>query len=237
MKLLFIDTETTGTGPNDRLIQVAYRYRDENEKVKTVNELFKPPLPVKLMAMAVHHIRNQDLEGKPVFVGSDTYLELKVLAEQGYIFVAHNAKFDLAMLAKEGIVFNDYIDTLKIARAADPAAVCESYSMQYLRYFYDLDVDLGGLAPHDALADIIVLRALFQTLMDYIPQADMVQISKEPALLTKMTFGKYAKQGITSLEKIAQLDKDYLRWLLNDKLEAPEGEEDWIYSLRYYINQ
>jgi DNA polymerase III epsilon subunit-like protein len=237
MKLVFLDTETTGTGPSDRLIQVAYRYLDENDEPVQVNELFKPPVPISLMAMAVHHIRWQDVENKQSFVKSDVALELSALIDRGYVLVAHNARFDLSMLEREGIVFPKHICTLKVARAADTEERCESYGMQYLRYFYDLNVDLGDLAPHDALADIMVLRELYRELKDHVHPTEMVRISMEPQLIKTMNFGKWARKGITSLQEIARLDRDYLRWLLDEKLKKPEGEEDWIYSLRYYINQ
>lgn len=243
--LIFIDTETTGIDADDRLLQVAYMYRQGEELVE-VNELFKPPVPIKIGAMATHHVTEEMVVDRPSFVGSFTHLDIQKHIENEAIFVAHNAQYDMNILKREGINVGKYICTLKVARAllTDPAI--ESYSLQYLRYFMKLKVDLRGLAPHDALADIIVLRELFGTMHAFIKKTmqipseqvieHMLKITSEPSLIKKITFGKYAKQGITDIAEIARQDKDYLRWLLNEKLKAPEGEEDWIYSLRYYIN-
>jgi hypothetical protein len=49
MNLAFTDTETTGTEEEDRLLQLAYRCGG-----KDVNELYRPPVPINLMAMATH---------------------------------------------------------------------------------------------------------------------------------------------------------------------------------------
>jgi DNA polymerase III epsilon subunit-like protein len=42
MKLIFLDTETTGNESKDRLCQLAYKEAGDGEKF---SELFKPPLP------------------------------------------------------------------------------------------------------------------------------------------------------------------------------------------------
>jgi len=52
---IFLDTETTSTGEKDRLCQLAYKTEDGD----IVNELFKPPLPITIDAMCVHHITNE----------------------------------------------------------------------------------------------------------------------------------------------------------------------------------
>jgi len=49
---IFLDTETTGTGPDDKLCQLALRGL-------IVNELFNPGLPISIDVMSLHHITNQ----------------------------------------------------------------------------------------------------------------------------------------------------------------------------------
>ncbi|MBW2635869.1 MAG: 3'-5' exonuclease, partial [Deltaproteobacteria bacterium] len=41
---IFLDTETTGTGPDDRLCQIAFK----NEDGLVVDELFNPGMPISL---------------------------------------------------------------------------------------------------------------------------------------------------------------------------------------------
>lgn len=233
---IYLDTETTGVDKTDRLYQVAYKTPTE-----TLNEMFKPPVPISHVASSITHVTTKDVALKPPFTNSTTEAKLKDLAEKDYIFIAHNAQFDLGMVAKEGINFKRHICTMKLARHIDEGDMV-NHQLQYLRYYYDLEIDLGGLAPHDALADIIVLEAIFKKLARAIQEKynltkeqtieRMLDISMNPALIKKIGFGKYKGQSIA---EVAKLDKGYLIWLLNEKKKKPEGEEDWFYTLNHYL--
>lgn len=236
-KLVFLDVEATGVDPDDRLIQVAYKYDDV-----TRNELFNPGVPIKLPAMAIHHITEDDVKGKSLFQGSPTELELHQLANEGAILVAHNAKYDLGMLEREGVVFDDYICTMKVARYLDKGQF-ENHQLQYLRYFYDCNVDLGGLAPHDALADVLVLRQVFTCLYFGITEEvgsendvklnidrvldRMIEISKNPVFLPNCTFPKHKN---VPWAEVARIDRQYVEWQLGNAKDKG-GNEDLIYTL------
>ena len=234
--LIFIDTETTGTNKEDKIIQVAYRTTDGVD----VNEFFKPNIPIKIGAMAVHHITEKMIEDKPIFKNSDTYKDLKNRFDKGEIFVAHNAKFDIGMFEKEGLKVGSFIDTLKITRSLDPESKIESYAMQYLRYLLGIEIEAQA---HDAWGDILVLEKLFYRLLKKIMTSDnisqdeainkMVEISLKPSLIRVINFGKYKGE---KLETIAKNDPGYLKWLLGEKMKSEEDEEDWIYSLKYFLH-
>jgi hypothetical protein len=66
---IFLDTETTGTGPDDRICQIAFK----PEGGPAVCETFNPGMPISIDAMSIHHITNRMVQGKPSFRGSDTY--------------------------------------------------------------------------------------------------------------------------------------------------------------------
>jgi len=235
-RFLFLDTETTGVDQTDRLYQVAYKTADE-----TLNEMFKPPVPISHVASSITHITTKDVALKPPFANSPTESKLKDLSDKDYIFIAHNAQFDLKMVAKEGINFKNHICTMKLARHIDTGDMV-NHQLQYLRYYYELDIDLGGMAPHDALADIIVLEAVFKKLARAIQIKynlskeqtieRMMDISMKPQLLKKINFGKYRDSLIAD---VAKKDPQYLIWLLGEKKKKPEGEEDMIYTLNYYL--
>jgi DNA polymerase III epsilon subunit-like protein len=96
MKTIFLDTETTGIDmKNDRLCQVCYKHDDN-----FYTEYFKPPMPISIKAMSITHITNEDVEGKPVFKGSEFEGKLQGLLNDN-ILVAHNAAFDVSMLKNE----------------------------------------------------------------------------------------------------------------------------------------
>lgn len=159
MKYLFLDTETTGNGDEDRLVQLAWYC----EKTGFSEGLFNPPIPIKYGAMGVHHITNESVEDKPPFVGSEMYDALHSLLADGFIIVAHNARFDVGMLRREGIAIDKYVDTLKLARKHIPAT--DSYSLQALKYKLKLEPTLlDAITAHDAAGDVAVLYELFRYL-------------------------------------------------------------------------
>lgn len=245
-KLLFLDVEATGIEDRDRLLQVAYRYENV-----VCNELFKPPVPIKLEAMAVHHVTEKMVADKQSFDLSLPKKNLQLLSAQGAILVAHNAKYDMGMLAKEGITFPRYIDTLKVARHIDTDGRFANHQLQYLRYFYGLEVEATA---HDAFGDILVLEQVFWKLYREVAAKDfpatlpsdpvmdgiimhMVKISAAPSLLTHIRFGKMKDKPDEEqlIATIAKKDRGYLEWLLEQKKAKPEGEEDWIYTLEHYL--
>lgn len=241
--IIYLDTETTGNGPDDRLCQLSFLYHDDIGK-HVVNELFRAPMDIGYEAMAVHHITNKMVADRPLFLEAPEYPGIKELLEAPTsIVVAHNAGFDLGMLAKENIVPAQSIDTLKVMRTMDPNMENGRHGLQYLRYFLDLDSELTEpVMAHDAFGDVLVLELLFGRLLtdvqtkfdtDYLGAiTKMVEISNEPMYIPKVPFGKYKGQ---TLVEIAKTDPGYLQWLLNEKkkslAEGKAEEADWIYSI------
>ena len=114
-KIIFLDTETTGTEATDLLCQLAYKTDGE-----TFCELYKPAIKISIEASSVTHISNKMVADKPSFKESDDYKRIKsMLEDANSIMVAHNAKFDLSMIAKEDITPSNHICTLRVARYLD----------------------------------------------------------------------------------------------------------------------
>lgn len=239
-KLIFLDTETTGTGPTDRLCQVAYAYGDAE-----VEGLYKPPVPITIDAMAVTHITNKMVADCPVFAGSPMFRELEQIFASGVILVAHNAMFDVDMLQREGLVVPQSIDTFKLSHFLDTNGIIPRHNLQYLRYYHDLEV--GEVVAHDALGDVRVLRALFAfqwaLMLPLYEQSEervlqeMLAVSARPILMKKFNFGKYTGQTV---KEVADKDADYLAWLFNQKVmtreQGGEDDENWIYTLDFHLN-
>ena len=222
---IFLDTETTGNGPADRLCQIAFKIKGGY----TVNELFNPGMPISIDAMTVHHITNEMVLDKPAFRNSDTWSKLRDLVNSdGYVIVAHNAPFDVDMLKKEGIEPKNVICTLKLARYFDKEGVITKYGLLYLWYYLKLNVDA---TPLTALGDILVLEALFNRIYakaviefgdDTV--AKMIELSSKPVLYRRMPFGKH--KGL----KMEEVPVDYLQWLAGTELE-----EDLRYTIEQYL--
>jgi len=224
---IFLDTETTGTGPQDRLCQIAFKPED----APAVSGLFNPGKEISIDAMVVHHITNKMVEDKPSFVGSEAYDQLKELIDdENNVIVAHNAAYDMRMLNMEGLFSSRVICTFKLARHLDPNGVIPKYNLQYLRYYLGLEVDAKA---HDALGDIMVLEALFNRIHDRFvaeglndPVEQMIKISSNPVLIPRMPFGKH-KGALFS-----EVPRDYLEWLSGTDLD-----EDMGFTVRTHLGR
>ena len=236
-KTIFFDTETTGNTEKDFLCQLAYKTGEES-----FVGFYKPPIKIPPEASAVHHITNKMIEKESAFKESSDREKIKELFEdEKSVVVAHNTQFDLMIIKKEGIEPKNSICTLRLARYLDPEGKIERYNLQYLRYFLDLDVKATA---HDALGDVLVLEKLFDRLKKKLMEIEnlneeevlekMIEISSHPSLLRSIPFGKHNGKTV---EEVAKIDPGYLEWLLKQKLESGQVDEDWIYTLKHYLGK
>jgi exodeoxyribonuclease X len=235
-KLIFLDTETTGNEPKkDFLCQIAFKNTEE-----TFCELFKPPISIPPEASAVTHITDKHVADKKPFKESDNYGRIKLMLEdKDSVLVAHNAKFDVAIIGNDDIFPSNTICTLRVARYLDRENKIPQYKLQYLRYYLGIDIEASA---HDALGDVLVLEKLFERLISKIVKEEntdeqgaikkMIEISSRPSLMNMFTFGKYNGKTV---EEVAKIDSGYLSWMLGQKEQNPENEEDWIYTLKHYL--
>lgn len=236
-KIIFFDTETTGNTDKDFLCQIAYKNDTE-----TFTAMYKPPVRIPPEASAVHHISNKMVEEKPSFKESGDQAKIKALFENPEtILVAHNATFDLAIIKKEGIEPKRWICTLRVARALDKEEKIERYNLQYLRYLLDIEIEAQA---HDALGDVLILEKLFERLVKKIIEQEnltseqalekMIEISSHPSILHTFKFGKHNGKRI---EDVVKVDRGYLEWLLEQKLNGEGMDEDWIYTLKHFLGK
>lgn len=233
---IFFDTETTGNKETDFLCQIAYKLGD-----KEFSEFYKPPITIPPEASAVHHITNKMVSEKKAFRDSAEYAGIKSIFEKGTsIPVAHNAKFDVNMFKKEGIEIPRFICTLRLARHLDKENKIPRYNLQYLRYYLGIEIDAEA---HDALGDVKVLEVLFERLKKKIVEelgdeetalAEMLEVSSHPSLLYAFNFGKYNEKPVA---EVAKIDRGYLQWMLDQKMQNEGDEEDWIYTLKHYLGK
>lgn len=221
MKIIVLDTETTGMFEKDRICQLSYLVLNEEFEIEEVhNDLCTPPLPISFEAMAIHHITPEMLEGEPTCVQTKAYKRLCELNVQTNILVIQNAAFDLGMLAKEGFTSQmNLIDTFRILRAYYPLDG-SSFSLQYKRYQWGLYREEEGLAQklgitikaHDALGDVIVLKILFERLCEEHSMPKMILLCSEPILLSHIPYGKNRGKKFVD---VAQSDRQDLYYMLN----------------------
>ncbi|RLA74034.1 MAG: 3'-5' exonuclease [Epsilonproteobacteria bacterium] len=239
-KYIILDTETTGTGETDRVIQLGYVVLGAKE-VEVHNEFFSSDIPISFGAMEVHGITPDLLVGKPTCSESTSYKRLLELNTNDNYMIIHNAPFDLGMLEKEGFKTQmKVIDTLRVAKHILPDE--DAHRLQYFRYKMELYKEeeqeaakLGVVVKaHDAIGDVLVLKLLLTKLREEVarqfpdenPVEKMVDLTATPIIVKSFRFGKH--KGKT-LEEVAASDSGYLRWMLS----SMENLDD---DMRYSIN-
>ncbi|SFX18588.1 exodeoxyribonuclease X [Pantoea ananatis] len=213
-----IDTETTSF--EGGVCELASIDIVSGKLCNPMSDFVKPPEPITVGAMAVHHINDAMVaDAPPLSEVIDRY-------QGADVYVAHNAAFDRPKLPQ---ITAPWICTLKLARKLYPEL--ESHSNQYLRYHFMLDVDVPeNLHAHRALYDCYVTAALLLRLNRdaRLTIAQMRDISARPSLLHTMRFGKH--KGKT-FEEIAGKDQGYLRWALANM----DLDEDQKFTMQHYL--
>lgn len=239
-RVLFLDTETTGTDPDTaNTCEVAFllssydgfnRLPEADERLDT---LVLPPDPVPPEASAVHHITNEMLEGKPVM--TDLEDRIRELVLQADILCAHNLPYDLGILTRElpgtfgGVGPGMQLDSLRLARHLWP--LIPSHALQALRYRFRLDPSVRGDA-HRAMFDTELVRSLVemiiqQRLVVTDSWSGLVEFTLSPLEVKVFSFGKYRGKLV---EDIAAQDRDYVMWLLKQKW-VPQDYPDLYHTI------
>lgn len=165
-RLVILDTETTGLGHRDRVIELSIIEVINGEMTDNIyHSYYKPKVKINEEAMKVHGIKDSDLEDKPLFKDEVE----KIIKFIGYSkIVAHNSPFDMRMINNE---LNDcsiksypeenFIDTKKIAKYLFPGGKCNLDSL-----CERFKVESGRLegGKHSAVEDTKILCKVYQNL-------------------------------------------------------------------------
>jgi len=226
--LIFLDIETTGLESTDKICSIAV-VGFENSKEKTIYELVNEGKKIPSLASSINHITNEMLKGKVKLHESEAYKFLLKHNKASTTIVGHNIKFDLQMLQRAGFAFvGEIIDTLRASKHLIPE--CELFSLQFLRYELRLyKQEKSSLDAHHALGDALVIRNLYEYLLEIETKDKLAELSFKNVLMTKFEFGKYKGQYI---EEISMIDRGYLEWMLDNVVDL---DEDLRYSIIYYL--
>jgi DNA polymerase III epsilon subunit-like protein len=242
-KYILFDTETTGNGDGDRIIQIGGMVISSKDDIEVYDELCSSSVPIKIEAMEVHNITPDIIENRPPFKETEFYKKLNELNAKENYLIAHNIKFDLGMLQKEGFENRfTLIDTVRCAMHLYPNI--QYHRLQYLRYALELykdekqkAKDLGiTIKAHDAIGDVLVMTLLlskiFIEVQKQFPDSKimdkLVELTNKPVLIKIFKFGKYRGEDI---EQVASDDRGYLKWMRKNL----DLDEDMKYTLDFYI--
>lgn len=213
-----LDTETTGTGDDDRVIEFACTSPIDapaniclmNEEIAIADARFSSDRPISLGAMATHHIIDEDLVGLRPFTGFDTSRGIKYI-------VGHNIDFDWRMMGRPKV---RRICTLALARSLWPDI--DSHSLTAMVYHVSRDKSVARSrvrGAHSAKTDVEMLLDVLlpEILLKLNPLAEtwtqftwakLWEISEDARIPTALSFGKH--KGVP----LGDVPAEYKRWLL-----------------------
>jgi len=218
MKIIVLDTETTGVAEADRICQLAYLILNEVGQVEEIhNELCTPPLAIGFESMAIHHITPEMIAGTPACIDTKAFTRLVELNTPDNLLVIQNAEFDLGMLIKEGFESRmRLVDTFRVLRARYPLDT--PHGLQFKRYQWGLYhkeqalIDKLGveIKAHDALGDVIVLKHLYEKLIEEHSVESMIELCSKPIILEYIPFGKHKGKRFEEVAIEARNDLKYM---------------------------
>ncbi len=99
-KVCLLDTETTGLGRNDRIIEISVIPFDLNtmQMGKSSSTFIDPRMRIPDEASKIHNIYDKDVIGKPTF---ETIIPRLFPYLSSRLVVIHNSKFDMRMILNE----------------------------------------------------------------------------------------------------------------------------------------
>jgi len=164
MRLIMLDTETTGLSPQngDRMVEIG-AIEVSHRKLRsdrTFHHYLNPERHIPEEVVRIHGIDNDKVKDKPTFEAvAEDFLDFI----DGATLVIHNAAFDLGFIMNElhlfgkpGIEHVPVIDTLELARKRHPQqrnnldALCDRYG-----------VERGHRHLHGALLDSELLAEVY----------------------------------------------------------------------------
>lgn len=231
MRIVVLDTETTGMGDADQVLELAFVSWQHGEvrEIDRWSSLIKPTCPVSTGAKAVHHVSDAMLADAWTFeemirrrglpeinqLGEDQ--EFDEYTKEDVVVAAHNFAFDARMLTQTAgldILPDRRICTWRCAMHLYPDSP-DGHSNQVLRYYLDLEVpEVTGLPPHRALPDAVVTAALLQHMLKSKTPEQLIALTLAPVMLKTVRFGKH--KGT----EWKNLDSGYLNWILSKDFDT-----------------
>jgi len=192
-----IDTETTGFGKTDRLVEVAVVLVEGNEIIQEWETLINPERDIS--NSNIHGITSEVVSLAPTFAEIDSEFSRLI---HGSIMVAHNISFDQRMLEQEYSKVKKQVDlgmgfcTLQATKLKLEVA-CKEYG-------------ITNVSAHRALTDARATALIFIKILEQLGSVEgLVPISvvydfeaKSPQLLSRAALSQDHKPGQQNLRRI-----------------------------------
>lgn len=221
-----IDCETTGLdAKEDRIIEVAVVKFTLENSLAQYESLIDPQCPIPETSMAIHHISQEMVQGKPLI--HEVLEEILKLVGR-HTIVGHGVGFDIELLAIAAdraqipctIRNNPILDTLRMARLYGESPV---NSLEYLRRHFNIEPE----GAHRAMSDVIVNMDVFKYLAKRFKTTEQLfEVLSKPIMLKVMPLGKHKGR------LMKDIPLDYLYWAANK-----DFDRDLLFSIRSEIKR
>ncbi len=215
-----LDCETTGLDPaEDRIVEVALVRFTLSKILDRFETLIDPECAISETSMAIHHITDQMVQGKPKI--QEVLPKILSFIDR-YILVGHGISLDVAFLSAAAKRHQipctlhecSFLDTLRLARLYGESPV---NSLEMLRQHFNISEE----GAHRALNDVVVNIEVFKFLTKKFTTTEQVlNRLKSPILLKTMPLGKYKGKAFS------EIPVEYLSWAMKQKFD-----QDLLFSL------
>lgn len=222
VKYHVLDTETTGVGSSDRIVEIAWV--EINEDLEVLQEwcsLIDPEMPIPPGASGVHGITNKMIAASPTIEQFFEHVHPGPIPGPS-VLIAHNVSFDKRFVAPWCEELVGTIDTLRLARLHFPDL--ENHKLQTLRYALELEGD-----AHRALGDVYTALGLLRVIctQNSVALPELVKMQSAPIRIQRMPFGKHRNMPMDAV------DTGYLQWLSGLK----DIDPDLLYTVNLILEE
>lgn len=221
-----LDLETTGLkSDSDHIIEIAAAKFNFQGTLETFETLIDPGTLISPESMAIHHITDEMVQGKPKIHEVLSNL-LKFIDKR--IIIGHGVHLDIDFLVQAAkrhqipcfLEGHPYIDTLRLARLYGESP---TNSLESLRQHFNIEFE----GAHRAMNDVVVNIEVFKYLStNFKTTGELFERLKKPISLRAMPLGKHKGRSF------AEIPIEYLLWAANK-----DFDQDLLFSIRSEIKK
>lgn len=221
-----LDLETTGLdAKKDRIIEIAAAKFTLDDIVDQYETLIDPKMEIPAPSIAVHHITQEMVNGKPI-IEDEIHKLLNFIGDLP--LVGHSISFDIDIIHAQAtrldiatnIKKNPNFDTLRLARLYGQSP---TNSLEMLRQHFNIAAE----GAHRAMSDVIVNIQVFKFLSAaYKTLEEIHAILAKPIQMKHMPLGKHKGR------LVKELPLQYLFWAAKQ-----DFDQDLLFTLRSEINR
>ena len=220
-RFVCVDCESTGLDPDsDAIIEVGAVCFTLDETLDTFETLIDPECTIPPESIAIHHITDEMVAGKPKIAA--VLPKLLPFLDNATV-IGHGVLFDLQLIenaAKRAqipchLATRRYIDTLRLARLYGESP---RNSLDVLRQHFNISCQQAHRALDDAVVNMEVFRHLVAR---YRSMEQIYDALAKPVRLKTMPLGKHKGR------RFDEVPIAYLRWAAHQKFD-----QDLLFSIR-----